>query len=220
MVDQFFFNQKSNQKKIIAKKSWKTVELEDGFVARGIPQELIGIEELTDYTLVKKNPRTGKISQVGVKKKKIKKSQINSSTGNNESFLPLNDPVKVEEKTEKEAKRKVTGKITSPVKEEVSLVLDNPANVKEKTVKKAKRKLKTEQVLPTDEATPKKKLKPVKKSKSVNSSPIQPVMTKEVLATKSLEEESEEPINKHFKGSEASYCATHHFIFYFILYFS
>ena len=44
------------------KLSWKTVELEDGHIARGIPRDMIGIEELTDYKLVKGHRRAVKSS--------------------------------------------------------------------------------------------------------------------------------------------------------------
>jgi len=42
-------------KAVKAKSNWKTVKLDDGMLARGIPQELVGIEELRDYKLVKRN---------------------------------------------------------------------------------------------------------------------------------------------------------------------
>ena len=48
---------KKSKSQVKAKSSWKTVKLDEGLLARGIPQELVGIEELRDYKLVKRNFR-------------------------------------------------------------------------------------------------------------------------------------------------------------------
>ena len=37
--------------------TWKTVKLDEGLLARGIPQELVGIEVLRDYKLIKRKSR-------------------------------------------------------------------------------------------------------------------------------------------------------------------
>lgn len=59
--------------KVKAKTSWKTVKLEDGLRTRGIPEDLVGIEVLKDYTLLKK-------TKTGVVRKKSKLNQKTETT--------------------------------------------------------------------------------------------------------------------------------------------
>ena len=60
--------------RVKAKRPWKKVKLDEELLARGVDKDFIGIEELTDYTLVKKS-RTGTPvrKQVKVLKKKKRK---------------------------------------------------------------------------------------------------------------------------------------------------
>lgn len=64
--------------KIKSSASWAKVKPDEGFIARGIPEELVGIEELRDYTLVKRSAKSGSIKkkkEAVVEAKKLKKKK-------------------------------------------------------------------------------------------------------------------------------------------------
>lgn len=96
-------SKKKTTKSNRTKPSWKTVELEDGHIAKGIPRDMIGIEELTDYRLVKKNLKTGKTQVKIVKTKPIKATSTNN---NAESMTEVHES-KREDNPIKKAKKKV-----------------------------------------------------------------------------------------------------------------
>merc|ERR1712179_127958 len=96
-------HQKRKRQSNRTKPSWKTVELEDGHIAKGIPRDMIGIEELTDYRLVKKNLKTGKTQVKIVKTKPIKATSTNN---NAESMTEVHES-KREDNPIKKAKKKV-----------------------------------------------------------------------------------------------------------------
>jgi hypothetical protein len=60
--------------RIKAKKPWKKVKIEDHFLNQEVPEDFLGIEELTDYTLVKKTKKAVVVTKA-VKKSKAKKKK-------------------------------------------------------------------------------------------------------------------------------------------------
>merc|ERR1712071_267275 len=95
--------------------SWKTVELEDGHIAKGIPRDMIGIEELTDYRLVQTNSKTGKAQVQGVKSKSpkavSKDSNVDCKTEAPES--KSDDKPKAIQKAKQKSKLKASDKKAS-----------------------------------------------------------------------------------------------------------
>ena len=60
--------------RIKAKKPWKKVKVEDHFLNQEVPEDFLGIEELTDYKLVKKTKKAVVVTKA-VKKSKAKKKK-------------------------------------------------------------------------------------------------------------------------------------------------
>ena len=92
------------------KPSWKTVEPEDGHIAKGIPKDMIGIEELTDYRLVKTSTKTGKAQVKIVKGKAVNTSLKDNNVGlKTDVSGPISgDKPKTIEKAKDKRKRKTS----------------------------------------------------------------------------------------------------------------
>merc|ERR1712071_398961 len=102
--------------------SWKTVELEDGHIAKGIPRDMIGIEELTDYRLVQTNSKTGK-AQVKIVKSKSPKAVSKDSNVDCKTEAPeskSDDKPKAIQKAKQKSKLKASDKKASHAETVVS----------------------------------------------------------------------------------------------------
>ena len=183
--------------KIKSNSSWKTVKLEEGLIARGIPEDMVGIEELSDYKLVKKGKQLGivkKVAKVNGNSEEKPKQDVKAKNNKSEA-VPKSEIISQKKLKAKNVKdKKTASKDSLPVDS-----LAKPENGKLKKKKKENSSPVESAANPEDKPSDKKKKKKKKKkgTKIVNHE-TKPSSTEDVIDedNQSDEEEVEEPVAK------------------------